>query len=76
MNKTLASLYVTVSVFLNNRRGKLQERFEERGAGILEYAGLVILAGAMMAILWNVFSTIGITEKLTTAVNKLFHVAE
>ncbi|WP_141922213.1 hypothetical protein [Haloactinospora alba] len=46
---TLLPVYLRAQVFIAKRRQQLRSRLKDEGAGIVEYAALVVLAGAIIA---------------------------
>ena len=70
----LTPVYVRTQNFIIDRAEtyKRQMQEQERGAGIVEYAGLIVLAAAILAALYasGVISQLG--KATTTAIDKIF----
>lgn len=67
----LIPLYVTLSTFMDDRVERLKNR-EDRGAQGIEYAALIVLAAAIIGILWGSGVLGKLTTGVTEAVGKLF----
>ncbi|GAA0964228.1 hypothetical protein [Actinocorallia libanotica] len=67
----LIPLFVTLQTFAYDRLERFQER-EDRGAGVVEYAALLVLAGALVAALFSAGLVQKLTTAVTTAVGQLF----
>lgn len=67
----LIPLYVTLSTFMHDRVERLKSR-EDRGAQGIEYAALIVLAAAIIGILWGAGVFEKVSSGVTTAVTKLF----
>ena len=61
----LIPLVVTLQTFVHDRVERLRSE-DDRGAGIVEYGALLVLAGALVAVLFEA----GLVDKLGTAVKE------
>lgn len=71
---TMIPMYVYTSNFVADRVEAVKDHYKksDRGAGLVEYAGLIVLAAIILAIIYGVINSSGLKDKLTTAVSGIF----
>ncbi|GAA2723385.1 hypothetical protein [Actinocorallia aurantiaca] len=67
----LIPLYVTLRTFVQDRVERLQNP-EDRGAGVVEYAALLVLAGALIVALLDTDIIDTLKEKVEDALDDVF----
>jgi len=67
----LIPLVVTMQTFFHDRIERLQAK-EDRGAGIVEYGALLVLAGALVAVLFEAGIVQELEDAVTDAIDDLF----
>ena len=68
----LIPMYVQASNFFQSRVESLQDR--DRGASAVEYVGVIIIAGVIIAGIYAVFSQVDWHKELLGGLKKIFHI--
>lgn len=72
--KTLLPVYLRVQTFIAKRRQQLRSRLNDEGAGIVEYAALVVLAGAIIATILGTGIMEDVKNYVNTALEQLLEI--
>ncbi|MFT3875685.1 MAG: hypothetical protein QM708_04590 [Propioniciclava sp.] len=70
MSDLILASAVKAEIALNELQAKLAER-RERGADILEYVGMVLLAAVIIGGVFGIAGDLDLAEKFSTAANKI-----
>lgn len=71
----LLPIYVNTETFVRESADKLKDRYtdrNDRGAGFVEYAALIVVAAVLLVALWKSGLADAITSKVKAALDKLF----
>ncbi|CAM4023139.1 Flp family type IVb pilin [Nocardiopsis rhodophaea] len=72
MTNPLLPVYVRAQMFVATRREQLRSRLTDRGAGLVEYGALIVLAVAILSAIYASGITTTISQKLEENLGKLF----
>lgn len=69
----IVPMYVYSTNFVTNRAAAIKDHFknQDRGASLVEYAGLIVLAAIILGLLYAAVNASGLQTKVTTAINNL-----
>lgn len=67
-------MYVHTTNFVSDRVEAIKNRYEDRdrGANLVEYAGLIVLAAIILGLLYAAVQASGLQSKITGALNNIF----
>lgn len=71
----LLPIYVNTETFVRESASKVKDRYldrDDRGAGFVEYAALIVVAAVLLVALWKSGLADAITSKVAAALKKLF----
>ena len=69
----MVPMYVYTTNFIADRTEAIKEHYknQDRGASLVEYAGLIVLAAIILGLLYAAVNASGLQGKITTAINNL-----
>lgn len=67
-------MYVHSTNFIDDRVNAIKEHYadRDRGANLIEYAGLIVLAAFIIGLIFAAVKAVHLNTKLSTAVSKIF----